>query len=194
MSSSLKITLAEVAFDFSGSTIDRTFVCRRGLFGRSKRVKSKNATDYWGSRQSIKKVKSYAKSEIDAHRLELELRPRFLRRYHIDDPFEFTRLIELLPHKHISFERINLQKLRDYLRHRGFSDEEIASTCRFVDPCECNTGAALAYLREEVRLSNVRRFLTPLETNRLVREALEIWCPIWGRPRHALGEGSRKKK
>jgi len=192
--SKFKMSLVELSFDFSGSTINRIVVRRCGLFGRSQRTRSSDKTDYWGTRKSGKLVKSYNKTEIGAHRVEFEFRSRFLRRYHIDDPFEFARLIELLPHKHISFERINLQKLRDYLRRRGFSDEEIASTCRFVDPCECDTGAALAYLREEVRLSNVRRFLTPSDTNRLVREALKKWCAQWDRPGHSLNAGSRKKK
>ena len=70
------MTLVEVAFDFSGSMTGGRFVLRRGLFGRAKRVQSKNETSNLGSRKGTKRVKSYAKSEIDAHRVELELKPR----------------------------------------------------------------------------------------------------------------------
>jgi hypothetical protein len=179
----VKLALVEVALDFRGPMIDRHFVRSRGLFGRSGRTQSKNRTDYWGARKGTKRVKSYDKSEIDVHRVELELRSRFLRRHHIEDPFDFPKLLQLLPGKNISFARLDEAKLRKYLRRRGLSEKKIANASGFVDPSECNTEAALAYLREELGLTNARRFLKPLEgTNLQVRKALKKWAKRWERP------------
>jgi hypothetical protein len=189
-----KLSLIELAFDFSGPTIDRQFVRHYGLFGRSRRAQSSDVTDYWGSRRSGKLIKSYTKTEIDAHRVEFEFGSRFLRRNHIDDPFGFPKLNNLVPRNHFYFAKLDVPKLTDHLRRRGVSREEVSRHLRWLDPSKCNIGAALAYLREELHMTNARRFLIPLRANRFVREALEIWCPKWVRPRHALDESSRKKK
>ncbi len=189
-----KLSLVELAFDFSGPTIDRKFVRLFGLFGRSQRVRSGDKTDYWGTRKSGKLVKSYNKIEIGAHRVEFEFGSRFLRRYHIDDPFGFPKLNSLVPRNHFYFAKLDVPKLTDHLRRRGVSCEEVSRHLRWLDPSKCNIGAALAYLREERHMTNARRFLISLRANRFVREALEIWCPKWVRPRHPPDESSRKKK
>jgi hypothetical protein len=197
LSATQRLTLVELAFDFCGPTIDRKFVRLFGLFGRSQRVRSSDKTDYWGTRKSSKLVKSYNKPEIGAHRVELELRSRFLRRYHIENPLDFPKLIDLLPRKHIYFAQLDDRKLIYHLRRRGMTREEVSLHRQWLDPSKCNIGAALFYLREELHLRNVRRLLSPLRTNRLVREALANWVALWVRPKSlpnhpVLGSGKPK--
>jgi hypothetical protein len=188
-----KLTLVEIAFDFEGTLVDRKFVRRFGLFGRSRPTPPGTKADYWGTRKGAKFVKCYSKSEIGKFRLELELRARFLRRHRIKDPYDFQNLAQLLPHRHIWFAKIDDLKLIDHLRRRGVIGEEVISICQRLDPLKRHIHAALSHLRRNVRLNNVRRVLTPLRANRLVREALAKWSANWARPRHALDESSEKK-
>jgi hypothetical protein len=188
-----KLTLVEIAFDFEGTKVDRKFVRRYGLFGKSRPTRSGKLTDYWGTRRGSKHVKSYWKPEIGKFRLELELHSRFLRRHQIRDPFDFPNLAQLLPRHHIWFVRIDDLKVIGHLRRRGFTGEEVIRICQRLDPLKRDICAALSHLRRNVHLKNVRRFVTPLRTNRLVREALKKWSAHWAKPQHALDERSGEK-
>jgi hypothetical protein len=160
---------------------DRNYVRRYGLFGRSRPAPSTNEADHWGTRSGTKYVKSYDKPEIDALRVELELRSRFLRQHEIKDPYDFPKLTSLLPRKNIYFAKIDDLKLIDHLRRRGFSGEEIIRICRRVDSLKPNLYAALFYLRRKVHLTNVSRLLTSLRTNQAIREALGTWAEQWAK-------------
>lgn len=47
----------------------------------------------------------------DVFRVELELRSRFLRQYGIKDPYDFGKLVGILPRRRIDFVRLNQKKL-----------------------------------------------------------------------------------
>jgi hypothetical protein len=50
-----------------------------------------------------------------------------------------------------------------------------------VDSLKPNLHRALFYLRNKVHVTNVRRLLVPLRTNRVVREALTEWAKQWAK-------------
>lgn len=177
--SGFKLTLVEVALDFDGEKIDRKYIRRHCLPGRSQPKPSRHETDYWGTAKGSKLVKSYWKPEIRRFRLELELRSRFLRLHKIKDPYDFETFAQLIPHNHVWFARIDDLKLVALLRRRGLTGEEIIHICQQVDQRKRSIHAALSYLRRKVRIANARRVLTPLRTNQLVRDGLEHWSALW---------------
>lgn len=177
--SGFKLTLVEVALDFDGEKIDRTYIRRHCLPGRSQPKPSRHETDYWGTPRGSKLVKAYWKKEIRRFRLELELRSRFLRRHKIKDPYDFETFAQLIPHDHIRFAKIDDLKLVALLRRRRFTADEILDVCREVNRRKKSIHAALSYLRRKVHITNARRVLTPLRTNQLVREGLEHWSALW---------------
>ena len=61
---SFHLTLVELAFDFRRDLVNRRFVKRHALFGKTEPTPSVNSTDYWGSRKQSKRVQSY-KKEIE---------------------------------------------------------------------------------------------------------------------------------
>ena len=188
-----KLTLVEIALDFEGTKVNRSYIRRYGLFGRSQPKPSGKVTDYWGTRKGSKLAKSYWKSEIGRFRLELELRSRFLRRHNIEDPYDFQEFAQMLPRHHVWFTRIDDLKLIDHLRRRGLTGEEIIRICRHVDALKKSIHAALSYLHRKVRINNVRRVLTPLRTNQLVRGAFTKFSADWPEFEHAPDEGSGRK-
>jgi hypothetical protein len=112
-------------------------------------------------------------------RVELELRSRFLRQYHINDPFDFGQLAGILPRRHIDFVRFNEQKLVKRLRGMGFSPRKVWEILDDVRLLEGDVWATLNFLHQELQLKNARRFLERLDTNDAVIDALEKWAAMW---------------
>jgi hypothetical protein len=112
-------------------------------------------------------------------RVELELRSRFLKQHKINDPYDFAKLVEILPGRHIKFVRINGQKLRNRLRGMDFSPEEMAAILEDVAMFEGDVWSTLHYLREAVEMKNSRRVLDPLDLNDVVLDALQKWAAMW---------------
>jgi hypothetical protein len=112
-------------------------------------------------------------------RVELEMRSRFLRLYEIKGPFDFGKLVEILPGRHIHFVRFDERKLVERLRSMGLSPRKASEILDDVRLLEGDVFATLNYLRQEVGLKNTRRFLEPLDTNDVVVDALAKWAAMW---------------
>jgi hypothetical protein len=185
-----RIARMEVAFDFGlASGVNNDFVRRSVISGKSqaRSVREHSVGDSWGSRGGSKFIRSYFKNTIGAHRVELQLNNRFLRRHKIDDIFQFRRLIKLIPRHHLYFARIDHHKLIARLEANGISDEEIARIQDAVAAREEHLWAALNYLRHRVGLKNVQRLLNPLDLNEFAREALKKWARKWPKNPRGLG-------
>jgi hypothetical protein len=177
-----RLILVELALDFSPLTaVDRTFVRSHGYFGRSQRDRStKNEDgDWWGARNGTKRVKSYLKSDVGGHRVEFRVRRRFLENYGVTDIYDFRRFVDVLPHRHIRFARFDHQRLRSQLAKKGFNAARTRRTLQQVAEMGADLSATLKYLRGDVGLDNVTRFLVPLPENQLVSEALSKWAASW---------------
>jgi hypothetical protein len=147
-----KLTMAELAFDFSPlSIVTRDFVRRHGVFGKSWRDRDTQnpAGDWWGAKNGGKRVKSYSKDEVCAHRVELEMHSRFLKHYGIESIQDFTRLVRLLPRRHILFARLSRQRL---IKRLGRSDVKGPMTKEIpqkVAAMQGDLSATLSYLRRD---------------------------------------------
>jgi hypothetical protein len=168
--------------------MNRGQVRLHALFGKTRPAASVNGTDYWGSRKGMKRVQCYFKKEIQAFRVELEMRPRFLRYYRIKDPFDFHRLVQVLPGHHIYFGRFSEEKLVKRLRHMGFSERRRRNVLRMVAAMKGDLWPILNYLRQEVGLKNTRRLLESVPTNQVVLQALQEWAAKWPTLPRRLGE------
>jgi hypothetical protein len=107
------------------------------------------------------------------------MRSRFLKHYEIKDPYDFGKLVEILPERHIHFVRFNERKLLKRLRGMGFSPKKVSEILQDVALLEGDVWATLNYLRQELELKNTRRFLDSLDTNDLVLDALKKWAAMW---------------
>jgi hypothetical protein len=116
---------------------------------------------------------------VSQYRAWWELRSRFLKLYEIKDPYDFGRLAQILPERHIDFVRFSEQKLVKRLRSMGFSPRKVWEILDDVRLLEGEVWATLNFLRQELELRNTRRFLDPLDTNDVVVDALTKWAGMW---------------
>jgi hypothetical protein len=181
-----QMTMVELAFDFAG-VLTRRYVRQHLLFGKTRPVPSVDGTDYWGTRNGMKRVQCYWKREIQSFRVEIEMHPRFLQYYRIKDPFDFHKVIGILPRRHIYFARLNKQKLIKRLQRMGLSQKRQREVVAMVEVMDGDLWATLNYLRQEVQLKNTRRLLDPMPANTLVLQALETWAAQWPAATTRLG-------
>lgn len=190
----VNLVLVELAFDFGfRSGVDGAFVRRHALFGKSRpnQVGAYQCWDSWGTRRGAKFVRSYFKPQLGVHRVELELHRKFLRRHGIKDIFDFNRLVEIVPERHILFAEIDKSIVVRHLRNAGHDPYEVRQILERVSEHDDDIYAQCAVLRKRGRLKNVRRALVPLRTNRLIRKAIKKWAAQWpDKPRRL--EGNRK--
>jgi hypothetical protein len=176
-----RIVLVELAFDFGfRSGVDGAFVRRHALFGKSRPNQGGvyRCWDSWGSRRGAKYVRSYFKPKLGVHRVELELHRKFLRRNGIKDIFDFNRLVEIVPQRHILFAKLDKNIIVRHLKNAGHDRYEVRQILERVSEHD-DIYAQCAVLRKRGRLKNVRRALVPLHTNRLVRKAIKRWAAQW---------------
>jgi hypothetical protein len=174
----------EVAWDFPiESEVDVQYVERSGIFGKSRprNVGINPMYSSWGSRKGQKLVRSYARPETQAHRVELELHARFLRAYGINSSDDFPRLVNILIEKHIAFFRLDRKKLNRQLQRNGFSAQKQQLILEQVGDRKADLYDALRYLRRHVHLTNVQRLCRPDKLDSLVVEAAQRWIAIWNR-------------
>jgi hypothetical protein len=197
---SARMIMIELALDFPlTSPVSRDFVRQHGLFGKSRKDSSvPNPTvDRWGARRAQKRLKSYTKHEVAAHRVELVLKRQFLQVCGVRDIFDFRRFVELVPEKHIFFAQLSGERLVDRLRRNlHYSTKDTREILRNVRQRENDLCEVLDYLRRDVGLQNVRRLIVPLPENDLVRRALQDWAAMWPRRRRKLETreaGDRRK-
>jgi hypothetical protein len=115
----------------------------------------------------------------DVFRVELELRSRFLRQYGIKDPYDFGKLVGILPRRRIDFVRLNQKKLARRLLGMGRRSRPVWEILDDVRLLEGDVWATLNFLRLEVGMKNARRLLDPLDTNDAVLDALKKWAAMW---------------
>jgi hypothetical protein len=183
-----RLTLVELAFDFSfASGVTREYVLQHGVFGKSHRDLTGNnpSVDWWGARNGAKRVKSYFKGDIAAHRVEFRLRTRFLRDQDIGDVFDFWKFEQLLPRHHFLFARLDEEKIAAQLR-RTRNAAGTRSVLREIGELDGDLTAQMKVLRD-AGLKNTRRLLIPLKRNRLVREAVREWGNQWPKTPAHLG-------
>jgi hypothetical protein len=123
-------------------------------------------------------VRSYHKPEVDGHRVELELHPRFLSGHGIQTTNDFVRFANILPQRHIWFARFSEQRLTQAMSRHGFNRREIDAIRREVNGRAGNLWDALHFLRQQ-GLTNSRRSLVPVSVNASVRKALQYWAALW---------------
>jgi hypothetical protein len=177
-----RIALLEVALDFpDGSGIDGGFVRRHGLFGKCKpySVGKRPGWDAWGSRKGAKFVRSYHKTEVGAHRVELQLQPPFLRQHGIKEISDFPRLAKILPRHHVWFARLSEPKLARAMRKGGTTQTRIQEIRSGISTRAGHLCGVARYLRRTAGLENVRRLSVPLGVNEAIREALKAWAGEW---------------
>jgi hypothetical protein len=184
---SMRVSSLELAVDFAMSSgVDRTFVLKHGVFGRSELRGGRLFSSLrYGSRKSSKLVRAYEKEQTHSYRLELELRSGWLRRYEIAQVRDLQKLPALLVPTHMCFVRMDWEQLEDYLKLRfSHAAKIIAKCCR-----EPSFPSLASYLRDELGVVNLHRFWRPLPINRSIKEALVDWGRQWaGRTERSAGE------
>jgi len=173
-----KLTMGELAVDFPEG-MDRGGVRSHGLFGKSRPAPAVNGTDYWGSRKGAKLVRCYFKPQIQAFRVELEMRPRFLKYHGVRDIFGFHKLAAILPSRHIYFGELNESRLHSRLRRMGMSVRRQREILRMVAAMEGDLWPTLNFLRHDVRMRNTRRLVDPMPINEIVADAIRTWAAMW---------------
>jgi len=178
--------LFELALDFPlGSGVDRAFVLRHAIFGRSHLVGGHFFTTLrYGSPKGPKLVRAYAKGETTSYRIEVQLQGNWLRRYGVADLEDLQQLPALLIPKHLRFVAIDWDGLAAHLARNNPSAERILAECQKREKL---LQRATSYLRDEEGLRNVHRFLRPLEINRAIKKALIGWARQWNSQRQRKG-------
>jgi hypothetical protein len=174
--------LVEIAFDFPiRSFIDPVYVRRHALFGKTRlRAGANELHVRCGSARSSKLVRYYAKFEASTFRIELQLNARFLRQHRINHTSDFAKLATILPVRHIHFASLDEAKLRKQLLRSGLSQPRRDEIGKGVAVRKHSLWVTLRYLRQNAKLTNVRRLQTPLgSTNTLVANALKDWARQW---------------
>ena len=168
----------EVAFDFPPcSGIDRNFVLRHAIVGKSQLVGGRPYGDLrYGTRHSATMVRAYGKPEIRSYRIEIELHSSWLRKNGLKSPEDLSTLSGLLLPRRLEFMRIDWASLSAHLSRKGLPAERLITRTRSK---AYSLARALKYLRDEVGLSNVHRFLRPLQINRLIQKQLQAWADRW---------------
>ena len=178
------LVLVELAIDFSPELgIDRTFVSRHGLFGKSRRRTDRGGPDHlrYGSRKSGKLIRSYFKKEVNAFRVEAELHSQILTRGRRErprrSPYNLLGDLAGVPYKlfpkHLSFVQIDWNSLKKYAGRRfGPRSETIIHIAR--RKAQISLSAACQFLRQ-VGVNNVHRFRTPMGINESIDKAVTKW-------------------
>lgn len=184
-----RMLMLELAFDFSIATgVNSDFVLGWTLFGKSQRdLSMQNAWgDWWGTRKSGKRVKSYFKHQVWGQRVEFRMRRKFLALHGIRDVFDFWKFRALLPERHFLFATIDEQKLIVQLRRTRRAVETLR-ILRELNARDRDLTAQMNFLRRDVRLKNTRRLLIPHPLNRVVQRALGEFTAMWPTaPKHLV--------
>jgi hypothetical protein len=173
-----RLLTVELALDFEeGSEVDRSFVLRHGVFGRSALIGGRFFKDLrYGTRSSETMVRAYNKPQIESYRVELQLHSAWLRRFGVAAPRHLSKLPAFLCFDRIRFAAVDWQRLAEYLKRKGYPDSAITK----AQAQAYSIHRTLNFLREQFGLVNVHRFLRPLPVNSVIRQQLEKWATRWG--------------
>jgi hypothetical protein len=170
-----RLLLIEIALEFGpGSEIDIEFLHRHGLFGKSRPNTSRSfdGSARYGGRHSDKLVRCYRKDNVNSFRVELELHSRLLRRNGIVVFADLRRLPNLLFPRHICFVRLDWAALVRHLSRRGLDSCQIVQRARTEHR---SLYAAMTFLRTNVGVRNVHRFLRTIPPSGAVFDLLKEW-------------------
>jgi hypothetical protein len=172
-----RLLTVELAIDFAeASGVDRSFVLRHGLFGKSRLVGGRFFEDLrYGTRHSDTMVRAYKKPETESYRVEVELHSPWLRRHGITQLRDLSKLPQLLCFSRINFVAIDWDALADHLRRKRYP----ASALNAARSQAYSIHRALSLLRGEMGLVNVRQFFRPLRINAVIKGQLEDWSNRW---------------
>lgn len=172
----IRLLLVELAIDFGwASGVDDWYVRRHGLFGKSRPGGAHKSMRY-GTRKSAKMVRCYAKPEVQAYRVELELHSGWLYSRGISQPGDLACLPPLLIPAHVRFVQLDHPSLKKHLKRAGLP---VKDTLRLVRAHGASIHNALAWLRNGVGLQNVHRLLRSTSTTLVVRRAVREWAEKW---------------
>jgi hypothetical protein len=172
-----RLLTVEMAVDFSAaSEIDRAFVLRHTILGRSRPVGGRLYEALrFGTRHSATMARAYEKIETSSYRVEVELHSSWLRKNDLNHPGDLAKLPSLLLPARLHFVRIDWDLLAIYLDRTGRSSA-ILDTARTH---QSSIHKVLAFLRGEGDVTNPHRFLRPLRINKDVKQELENWAQQW---------------
>ena len=172
-----KVSLVELAVDFAQDAgVDRKFVLRHGVFGKSRRQPNPAGRDYvrYGTRASSKLIRCYPKRELNCFRVELEGHGQLLRQYSVSQVRHLSRFASQLYPDHIRFVGFRWNKLRRYLTRRfGPAGKRIYGEVERRAPRSLRL--ATRFLSEQ-GVPNTHRFFRPLRINDEIQYALDRWA------------------
>jgi hypothetical protein len=173
-----RLLTVELALDFGeASEVDRSFVLRHGIFGRSQLVRGRFFKDLrYGTRHSGTMVRAYKKPETGCFRVEVELHSAWLRKNKLNTSEDLSRLSDLLIPDRLCFVEIDWEFLSAHLSKKGLPAKALIKRAQSKAD---SLGRVLSFLRHEVGLSNVRRFVRPLEINKPIQRQLRAWAERW---------------
>lgn len=170
--------LVEFAVDFTpNSGVGRAFILRHAVFGRSEQQHGYPFdTLRFGTRKSEKLVRAYRLDTGD-FRVELELHSGWFLRNGVSKLEDLAYLPSLLFPRHFCLVAIDWQVLAAYIsrKNRSSVDQILAQCHERATPLH----GLLAYLRDELGVKNVRRFLRPLRINDAIESAAFDWARRW---------------
>lgn len=176
------VRMIELSFDFApGSGVDEEYVRKHALFGKARPACTGKFRDRlrYGARGGRKLVRCYAKTSVDAYRVELELHAPF---FGVPDSEWLIHTTSLRP-ADFRFVFVRWAKLDAYLATRGNSGSRVSAAAR----SEANSVyGLLAYLRSAA-VPNPHRFLRTAAKDELVRSAFTTW-------RNSLDPKIRRRK
>jgi len=173
-----RLLTVEMAIDFSAASgVDRAFVLQHAVLGRSGHVGGRFYKSLrYGARHSQTMARAYEKPGISSYRIEIELHSSWLRKQGLRNLADLSLLPPLLSPGRIQLVEIDWDLLAVHLSRKGLATESIVGEAQSR---AYSIHRALNFLRNEVGLQNVRRFLRPLRINRTIRHALRTWAKSW---------------
>ena len=121
-------------------------------------------------------VRAYEKREIGSYRVEPELQSAWLRAHNIQHLKDLPKLRTFLVPSRIGFARIDWKTLGKHLSRKWLAADQIVREAQLR---ASSIHVALDYLRNDVGVANVHRFLCPLPINMAIRSALQTWARQW---------------
>jgi hypothetical protein len=170
-----RFLLLETTLDFyPHSGIDRDFVRRHAVFGKSRRKISRlyPHSDLYGCRKADKLVRSYRKDEVNAFRVEIELHSAWLRRYGILTLDDLRKLPGALFPNHIRFVEMDWGALSSYLSARRLNSSFIVEQAKSRSE---SIHALLGFLRNSIGVPNTHRFLRTVSPSQKIFQSLRNW-------------------
>jgi hypothetical protein len=173
----VRLCLVELALDFDReSGMDGRYVRSFGRFGKSRLRDDRGGQEQerFGSRGSMKMVRCYPKSQLNAYRVELEIHSGLLRRFGIKKCEDVYMATKVFP-SHVDFVGVRWGRLaRSLARRFGSKGAGILREGRRRRD-EVSLRAALRFLSQQ-GVPNPHRFLKRLKINDAIQVALRLWA------------------